>query len=335
MSFTLDNSGKFLSRHDDFDYGIVFDSDNPSPVIDTLSSGYDSFGGGAGIVVDYHISDKTTIEFSFQGTSVSREKRGLLRKFRVVANSEALALPVIDGQFFGQNQDQQVALIDGDLRFKFEYDSWYVDTFLGLDRSLLKKSNTELHVIAGLAYARFEQDFKHIITGISVQNVDGLGNGISQSAKLDEDLRDNLFGLKGGLRLGYKVTKRFQFEGGVFSGVYYRSSKLDADQTMVNVDLVNVDPFNVNANRTDRDSDFVHRVEGNLKLKFMVNSRWGLEFSSGVGTWWGMSKVNNPEGTTNESMNPLGPVPINRPVHIGDNDRLMEYSVGLAITFRN
>ena len=173
----------------------------------------------------------------------------------------------------------------------------------------------------------FEQDFEHEITGINADN------GLLNSSDLDEDLRDNLFGLKGGLRMSHRVTKRFQIEGTVFGGAYYRKSKLDADQTLTNMNpFFYVDYIDASVSVNDRDSHFVPRAECELKVKYKINDRWDLAFSSGIGAWWHMSRVNNPE---NGSGNFAAGIQIDKPVHIGDNDRLMEYSAGLAITFRH
>jgi hypothetical protein len=330
MSFTLGSSGKFLSRRDGF--GYIFYNRNAAPSIWTNRErpNYDSFGGGAEITVGYTIDDKNSIEFSFQGASTGSDSS---RAIMSDTNGSDPFVPVIDGQSFGPNQ--QMLMLSGapdgtpSISTKLEYDTWYVDTFLGLNRVMLKKTNTELHGIVGLAYAHFEQDFKHTITGTS------LTNGLINSSDLDENLRDNLFGLKGGLRLNRRVTKRFQIEGTVFGGAYYRKSKLDADQRLIFAYI----PFtggtltNVSASVNDRDSHFAPRAEGNLKVKYKINDRWDLAFSSGVSGWWGMSKVNNPEPASGELL--ATDNPIDKITHIGNDDRLIEYNVGLAITFRH
>lgn len=324
MSFTLESSAKFLSRRDDFSYGLIFLDDSPYPIIARPDTNYDSLGGGAGIMVAYPINDKYSIEFSFQGASVSSERTSSFNSGDLL-----LAYPLIDGQGFGADQQFLVPLTAGDLRTKLEYESWYIDTFLGLNRTVLKKTNTEIHGIVGIAYAHFEQDFEHEITGTDSFN------GLPNRSDLDEDLRDNLFGLKGGLRLSHRVTKKFQIEGSIFGGVYYRKSKLDADQTLTNVLIGSTSTLiDTSASVNDRDSHFVPRTECKIKVKYKINDRWDLAIFSGVGAWWHMSKVNNPEDVSGV-MPVAGPALIDRPVHIGDNDRLMEYSAGLAITFRH
>ena len=289
-------------------------------------------------MIGYPINDKYSIEFSLQGASASSE-----RTSQLLSNTGGVihTVPVIDGQSFGHifqgnpvKSDQQVLFIIGspdanrNLRTKLDYETWYVDTFLGLDRTVLKKTNTELHGIVGLAYAHFDQDFEHEITGTHILN------GIHSSSVLDEDLRDNLFGVKGGLRLNCRVTKRFQIEGSVLGGAYYRKSKLEAGQTLKNLLIGGqVGGVYYSAFVNDHDSHFVRRAEGNLKVKYKINDRWGLSFSSGVDAWWRMSKVNNPmSGSSNFTGTSA---PIDRRVHIGDDDRLMDYHASFAITLRH
>jgi hypothetical protein len=335
MSFTLESSAKFLSRRDDFGYLIAADASTAaSPIIGRPRTNYDSLGGGGKLTVNRLLDDRSSLEFSFQGASVSSERTSRIRS---ITGGILHGVPVIDGQSFRGNPfspSHQVLLITGtpgntrSLRTILEYESWYVDTFLGLNHALLKKANTELHGIVGLAYAHFEQDFEHKITGTEEIN------DSPTSSDLNEDLRDDLFGLKGGLRLNHKITKRFQIESSVFGGAYYRKSKLDADQTLINVAIPSVigGVIDAYASVNDYDSHFVPRAEGNLKIKYKINDRWDLALFSGVGAWWRMSKVNNPENRTG---NFASTVTIDRPVHIGDNGRLMEYHVGLAISFRH
>lgn len=330
MSFTLESSGKFLSRRDNF--GYVYNAQNASPSSYTGRErpNYDSLGGGGKIVVDYNINDKDSIEFSFQGASAGSDST---RRIVADLNGSLPVVPVIDGRSFGTNQHflSFVGNPDGtpNIRVKFEYETWYVDTFLGLNRTMYKKDNTELHGIVGLSYAHFEQDFKHKMTGEIPFIFPVFNHSI-----LGENIRDNLFGLKGGIRLSSNITRKFQVEGAVFGGAYYRKSKLEADQELIHAGI----PFtlvttNVFASVNDRDSHFVPRAEGNLKVKYKINERWNLAFSSGVGSWWHMSNVNNPEPASGNLSN-TG-TPIDRPVHIGGNDRLIEYHAGLAITFRH
>lgn len=278
---------------------------------------------------DYNINDKDSIEFSFQGASAGSDST---RRIVADLNGSLPVVPVIDGRSFGTNQHflSFVGNPDGtpNIRVKFEYETWYVDTFLGLNRTMYKKDNTELHGIVGLSYAHFEQDFKHTMTGEIPFFFPVFNN-----SSLEENIRDNLFGLKGGLRLSSNVTRRFQVEGAVFGGAYYRKSKLEADQALILAGIPFAGITNVFASVNDRDSHFVPRAEGNLKVKYKINDRWDLAFSSGVDAWWRMSNVNNPEPASG-NVAATG-TPIDRPVHIGDNDRLMEYHVGLAISFRH
>ncbi|MDP6584896.1 MAG: hypothetical protein QF535_09585, partial [Anaerolineales bacterium] len=135
-------------------------------------------------------------------------------------------------------------------------------------------------------------------------------------------------------RLSSNVNRRFQVEGSVFGGAYYRKSKLEADQALLSANI----PFTgttttVFASVNDRNSRFVPRVESNLKVKYKINGRWNLSLFSGVDVWWNMSNVNNPEPASGRLVN-TG-TPIDRPVHIGNDDRLIEYHAGLAIAFRH
>ncbi len=328
MSFTLESGANFLSRRDDFGYvfSILAEVLPPGlssvgshfPVIEGPCTNYDSLGGGSEITVGYPINDKYSIEFSFQGASASSGRSSsLVPTFPTLG----YIVPVIDGQNIGVNDDQLVSLSLLSGRTKLDYESWYVDTFLGLNRTVLKNTNTELQGIVGLAYAHFEQDFEHKM----------IGTGPS-SSNLDEDLRDNLFGLKGGLRLSRRVTRKIQIEGSVFGGAYYRKSKLDADQELINVSAIYRD---INASVNDRNSHFVPMSEGILKVRYKINDQWDLAFSSGASAWWCMSNVNNPKPMSGFVNIMSGGNRIDRVVHIGDDDRLMDYHLGLAITFRH
>ncbi len=238
-------------------------------------------------------------------------------------------VPVIDGQSFESN-DQLLVLPSNQFRTKLDYESWYVDTFLGLNRTVLKKTNTELHAIVGLSYAHFEQDFEHEITGTNTFTLSPARND------LDEDLRDDLFGLKGGVRMCRRVTRKFQIEGSVFGGGYYRKSKLDADQTLIDVFAVSGGVIrDINASVNDRDSHFVPMSEGTLKVKYKISDQWDLAFSSSVSAWWRMSNMNNPKPMSGGINLISGGNRIDRVVHIGDDDRLIDYHLGLAITFRH
>lgn len=327
LSFTLESGGNFLSRRDSFGYVYSFSSIVGNDVLfEGQRINYDSLGGSGKFTIGYPINDRLTLEFSFQGASAGSERSSRLESLG--GGGHFQVVPVIDGQSFESND--QFLLINSKFRTKLEYESWYVDTFLGLDRTVFKKTNTELHGIVGLSYAHFEQDFEHQVAGINTFI------SLPVRSDLDEDLRDNLFGLKGGFRMSRRVTKRFQIEGSVFGGAYCRKSKLDADQTLINVAAVSGGLVrDINASVNDRDSHFVPMSEGTLKVKYKINDRWGLTFSSGASAWWCMSKVNNPEprsGTVNLSS---GGNQIDEPVHIGSSDRLIDYHAGFAITFRH
>ncbi|MCR4289377.1 MAG: hypothetical protein NUV86_03845 [Candidatus Scalindua sp.] len=172
MSFTLESSAKFLSRRDDFGYVISNDSSNASFLHNGRPrTNYDSLGGGGKFTVSHLINDRSSLEFSFQGASVSSERTSRLMS---ISGGILHQVPVIDGQSFGTGH--QMLLITGipgntrSLRTILEYESWYIDTFLGLNHVLLKKANTALHGTVGLAYAHFEQDFEHKITGTEEVN---------------------------------------------------------------------------------------------------------------------------------------------------------------------
>ena len=330
MSFTLESSGKFLSRRDNFGYVYFAQNALPSPYTGRERPNYDSLGGGGKIVVDYSINDKDSIEFSFQGASAGSDST---RWIVSDTNGSFPVVPVIDGRSFGTNQ--HLLFFKGNptgtpnIRVKFEYETWYVDTFLGLNRTMYKKDNTKLHGIVGLSYAHFEQDFKHKMTGQIPFFFPVFNHSI-----LLENIRDNLFGLKGGLRLNRNISRRFQVEGSVFGGAYYRKSKLEADQALIAAGIPFALPItDVFASVNDRDSHFVPKAESNLKVKYKINDRWNLSFSSGVDAWWNMSNVNNPEPASGNMVNTGSP--IDRPVHIGNDDRLIEYHAGLAIAFRH
>ncbi len=260
MSFTLEGGANFLSRRDDFGYVFGF-LGTPGFPIEGPRTNYDSLGGGGEITVGYHINDKHSIEFSFQGASASSERSSsLVSTFPTLFTTvgKIYIVPVIDGQSFESN-DQLLVLPSNQFRTKLDYESWYVDTFLGLNRTVLKKTNTELHAIVGLSYAHFEQDFEHEITGTNTSTFSPARND------LDEDLRDDLFGLKGGVRMCRRVTRKFQIEGSVFGGGYYRKSKLDADQTLIDVFAVSGGVIrDINASVNNRDSHFVPMSEGAL-----------------------------------------------------------------------
>jgi len=326
MSIMLESSGRFLSRDNNyFSYAHMSQSPSPYTFTDRERLNYDSHGFGQKILFNSNINDKDSIEFSFQGATASSEKT---RRLKFDANTTVPSVPVIDGQSFGPSQ--QHLIIQGlgasgrYVNVKLEYDTWYVDTFLGLNRTMIKKDNTELHGIVGLAFAHFKQDFEHTMYGADV-------NGALSRSELDEELTDNLFGLKGGLRLCRRVTRNINVEGSVFGGAYHRRSKLDADQTLTNVWIPYTSAISASASVNDRDNDFVPRTEVSLKATFSQTDRWDLSFTSGVDAWWSMSNVNNPKlpsraGTTATLIDQI--------THIGDNDRLMEYHVGLAITFK-
>ncbi len=326
MSIILESSARFLSRNNNFSYAHMSQNLAPFAYTDREQLNYDSLGFGKKILIDYNINDYDSIEFSFQGATASSDST---RRLTNDTNGSIPSVPVIDGQSFGTNQHDLV--ISGtpsgipNVSVNLEYDTWYVDTFLGLNRTITKNDNVELHGIAGLALAHFEQNFKHTMAGADLL-------GSLSSSDLDEELTDNLFGLKGGLRLCRRVTRNFYVEGSVFGGAYYRRSKLDADQTLINVGVPFGGRTDAFASVDDRDGDFVPRTEGSLKAKYKINDRWDLSFSSGVDAWWNMSNVNNPKLPSHSRTTGT---PIDQITHIGDNDRLIEYHAGLAITFRN
>ncbi|MCP4269349.1 MAG: hypothetical protein GY777_27895 [Candidatus Brocadiaceae bacterium] len=325
MSFTLESGANFLSRRDSFGYVFSFASTGGTPVTGGQRINYDSLGGSGKFTIGYPIKDNLSLEFSFQGTSAGSERSG--RLVSVNGGGHFDGVPVIDGQRFDSND--QLLLLYGNYRTKLEYESWNIDTFIGLDRTALKKSNTELHTIVGMSYVHFEQDFEHEAIGTNTLA------SLPVSSDLDEDLRDNLFGLKGGLRLNSRVTRKIQIEGSVFGGAYYRKSKLDADQELINVSAVSGGTIrDINASVNDRDNHFVPMTEGTLKVKYKINDRWNLAFSSGVNAWWNMSRVNNPRPRSG-NIDLTGNNFIDEPTHIDNDDRLMDYHIGLAIMFRH
>ncbi len=331
MSFTLESGANFFSRRDDFSYVFSYLGNTSLPVVEGPRTNYDSLGGGGEIAVDYSINEKYSIEFSFQGASASSERSSsLVSTFPTFG--KIYIMPVIDGQNFELN-DQLLNLPDSYFRTKLDYESWYVDTFLGLNRAVIKKANTELYGIVGMAYAHFEQDFEHKVIGTNAVSPPLLG---ISSSDLDEELWDNLYGLRGGFRLKRKITKRFYIEGSIFGGAYYRKSKLDADQKLINVFAASGGiNRNIKASENDRDDHFVPMSEGTFKVRYKINDQWDLAFSSSASAWWCMSNVNNPKPMFGGINLSSGGNRIDQVVHIGDNDRLMDYHLGLAITFRH
>lgn len=328
--FGVGGGGRFQTR-DSFKYIIPTHEEFPwvqSTISNRTPYSIDSFGGGGSLLVGRQMDEDTAIEFSLGGTAVSYSKKRTLTTNVSGTVQDSYVVPVIDGQTF---VNQQVLLFNGrpnntpNLATKLEYDSWYLDTFLGLNRSMLKKTDTELHGVIGPAYAHFYQDFEHTITGTS------FSNGLPVSSDLDEDITDDLFGLKAGFRLSHNITKKFKIAGSLFGGGYYRTSDLDAKQTLTNVRVpwagTNI---NVSASKDDDDDQFVPRGEADLKIGYMPAEGWEIALSSGIDVWGNMSNVDNPEIAGSYASTGTS---INKPVHIDDDDTFIEYRMGLWVSF--
>ncbi len=58
---------------------------------------------------------------------------------------------------------------------------------------------------------------------------------------------------------------------------YSRWSKLDADQTLTNMNIPFAEVFtNLTVSVDDRDNQLVPRFEGNLDISYMLSDQWGV-----------------------------------------------------------
>ncbi len=328
----LSGDGKFLTR-DGFKYLIP--TRNFEPFTDFRRPNYtiDSFGAGGKLTLGWQIDDKSSVEWYFQGTKVSNNKRRTLDTDVDDTDGIVYDIPIIDARnFFNLFGVTQTLLIAGspNVHTKLEYNSWYVDTFVGYNRSLLNTSETQLDVVGGPAYAHFNQEFDYSLN--SFQPI----FEVPASGRLKEDLDDDLVGIKVGVSLSHGITRKFQITGSIFGGGYYRWSKLEADQTLINAVL----PFTlidsvipeVSAYKDDHDYQLVPRFEGELEISYKLSDQWKLGLSGGVDIWGNMSNVQNPKiaGPSTAASTVL-----NGPVHIDDDDTLIEYRAGVDISFRH
>jgi hypothetical protein len=287
----------------------------------------DSFGGGGEFTLGWRMDEKSAVEWHFQGTKAGNVKRKPLSSFAAIFVPQVYNIPVIDGQSLGFRQQALSWQGGSNFRSKLEYDTWYIDTFAALSLLSLKTNDTKVNLVGGPAYAHFDQDFNFGMTAINAQN------SLPGSTDLEENISDNLVGLKVGFRLSHKITKKFLVTSSIFGGGYYRWSKLDADQTLTNMNIPFADAStSLTASVDDRDNKLVPRFEGNLDISYMLSGQWGLGLSGGVGVWANMSKVENPEVV---GVSTAAGTFINKPVHLGDDDTLIDYRAGLAITFRH
>ena len=332
LYFKLNADGKFLTR-DGFKYLIP--TRNFEPFTDFGRPNYtiDSFGAGGKLTLGWRIDDKSAVEWYFQGTKVSNDKRRTLDTNVDDRDGIVYDVPVIDARnFFNSFGITQTLLITGspNVSTKLEYDSWYVDTFVGYNRSLLNATETQLNVVGGPAYAHFNQEFDHRLS--SFQSI----FEVPASGRLKEDLDDDLAGIKVGVSLSHGITKKFQITGSIFGGGYYRWSKLEADQTLINAII----PFTVidsvipevSASKEDHDYQLVPRFEGELEISYRLSDQWKLGLSGGIDIWGNMSNVQNPKIA---GLSTAASTLLNGPVHIDDDDTLIEYRAGIDISFRH
>jgi hypothetical protein len=328
----LDGDGKFLTR-DGFKYLIPTRNFEPFTIFRRPNYTIDSFGAGGKFTLGWQIDDKSAVEWYFQGTTVENDKRRTLDADVDDTDGIVYDVPVIDARnFFNLFGITQTLLIAGspNVHTKLEYDSWYVDTFVGYNRSLLNTSETQLNVVGGPAYAHFNQEFVHSLS--SFQPI----FEVPASGRLKEDIDDDLVGIKVGVSLSHNITRKFQITGSIFGGGYYRWSKLEADQTLTNAVL----PFTligsvipeVSASKDDHDYQLVPRFESNLEISYRLSDQWKLGLSGGVDIWGNMSNVQNPKiaGPSTAASTVL-----NGPVRIDDDDTLIEYRAGVYISFRH
>ncbi len=328
----LNADGKFLTR-DGFKYLIPVKNFEPFTHFGRPNYTIDSFGAGGKLTLGWRIDDESAVEWYFQGTKVENEKRRTLDADVDDLDGIVYDIPLIDARNFSSLFGSSQALVIGgspNVNTKLEYDSWYIDTFVGYNRSLLRTSDTRFGIVGGPAYAHFNQDFDHTVSSLQpILNVQAKG-------RLKEDIDDDLLGIKVGVNLSHRITNNFQITGSVFGGGYYRWSKLEAHQTLTNMlipfNLIGSLVPNVTASKDDHDYQLVPRFESDLEIDYRLSDQWKLGLSGGIDIWGNMSNVQNPKLATFKT--PEATV-INGPVRIDGNDTLIEYRVGLAITFRH
>jgi len=171
----------------------------------------------------------------------------------------------------------------------FNYKNNEYDLQLDINYSLTERGPLALQGLFGVGYTYFYQRASFNTKGIDYDN------GRDSLSSTSEKIKDDLVGLRGGVKGKYNLFSGFYLNGSIVGSLYYRMSKFNGSQDFANVSLPFTGiPSSFSIKVRDVDKGFAPRLSCKIGIGKNFNSKLGVELFYNFESWWNMSMVDNP-----------------------------------------
>lgn len=291
-----------------------------------------AWGGFGTLIFGYVLDEKSGLRLSIGGAEVGTTDLSQVPGGSVAAAgnpTNTSLMPFLDAS---THSGQQAVEIGGDQSnanaladLKFTYKSTDVDVQLDFIREMKEVKGWGLDAVLGVAYAYFDQEASFSTTGVDYDNSNPTYTYTS------ETLRDNLVGLKAGLKGGHGLTKDLRLNCSMSAGFYYRMTNFKGQQSFDNASLpFSGVPTDYSIGVSDSDNNFVPRLQLKVALAQTAKTRYCLEVFYAFDGWWNMTSVDNPtvryQAAGSDDL-------VDHAARIAGDDAVFQHYIGLKLSW--